>query len=108
MGHPRPLFCLFLSFQTNITILTINKCENMSIQDMMLGLELMTFGTRASSHNPSTRAPAHNLVDFMLLDSQVAFALDSEDRTRMPWARILVMAMRGQNTPSIQACFSMN
>ena len=27
MGHPRPLFCLFLSFQTNITIFTTNKCE---------------------------------------------------------------------------------
>ena len=27
MGHPRPPFCLFLSFQTNITILTTNQCE---------------------------------------------------------------------------------
>ena len=28
MGHPRPLFRLFSSFQTNNTILTSNKCEN--------------------------------------------------------------------------------
>ena len=27
MGHPRPLFRLFSSFQTNITILTTNICE---------------------------------------------------------------------------------
>ena len=27
MGHPRPLLYLFSSFQTNITILTTNKCE---------------------------------------------------------------------------------
>ena len=28
LGHPRPLFCLLSSFQTNIKILTTNKCEN--------------------------------------------------------------------------------
>ena len=27
MGQSRPLFCLFLSFQTNITIFTTNICE---------------------------------------------------------------------------------
>ena len=27
MGHPRPLFHLFSSFQTNFTIFTTNKCE---------------------------------------------------------------------------------
>ena len=27
LGHPRPLFCLLSSFQTNIKILTTNKCE---------------------------------------------------------------------------------
>ena len=27
IGYSRPLFCLFLSFQTNFTILTTNKCE---------------------------------------------------------------------------------
>ena len=29
-GHPRPLFHLFSSFQTNITIFTTNICEKMS------------------------------------------------------------------------------
>ena len=29
MGHPRPLFRLFSSFQTNITFLTTNICEKM-------------------------------------------------------------------------------
>ena len=29
MGHPRPLFRLFLSFQTNIRILTTNISEKM-------------------------------------------------------------------------------
>ena len=28
MGHPRALFRLFLSFQTNITIFTTNICKN--------------------------------------------------------------------------------
>ena len=32
MGQPRPLFHLFLSFQTHITMFTTNKCEKMSIQ----------------------------------------------------------------------------
>ena len=27
MGEPRPILCLFSSFQTNIAILTTNKCE---------------------------------------------------------------------------------
>ena len=45
MGHSRPLFHLFLSFQTNITIFTANKYEKMSIKCMVLGFELTTFGT---------------------------------------------------------------
>ena len=32
MGNPQPLFHLLLSFQSNITIFTTNKCEKMSIQ----------------------------------------------------------------------------
>ena len=32
MGRPQPLFRLFLSFQTNITILITNTREKMSIQ----------------------------------------------------------------------------
>ena len=32
MGQPRPLFHLFSSFQTHITIFTTDKCEKMSIQ----------------------------------------------------------------------------
>ena len=39
----RPLFRLFSSFQTNITILTTNKCEKMPIQDMALGFKLTIF-----------------------------------------------------------------
>ena len=46
----RPLFHLFLSFQTHIiTIFTTNNA--MTIQYMGPGFELMTFGTLASSHN---------------------------------------------------------
>ena len=40
MGQPRPLFCLFSSFQTNNTILTSNKCEK--VQYLALGFELTT------------------------------------------------------------------
>ena len=40
MGHP-----LISSFQTNITIVTTNKCEKMSIQYTVLGFEPTTFGT---------------------------------------------------------------
>ena len=42
---------LFSSFQINITILTTNICEKMSIQSTVLGFKLTTFGTRVSSHN---------------------------------------------------------
>ena len=51
MGHPRPLYSLFSSFPTNITIFTTNKCEKISIHYMVLGFEPMTFGTLVSSHN---------------------------------------------------------
>ena len=44
-GIPRRLLRLFLSFQTNITIFTTNKCEKMSIQYMVLGFEPTTFVT---------------------------------------------------------------
>ena len=43
MGQPWPLFCLFSSFHTNITILTANKCEKMSIQHLAPGFELTPF-----------------------------------------------------------------
>ena len=58
MGQPRPLFHLFLSFQTHITIFTTIKCENFSIKCTVPGFELMTFRTWVSSPNHYTRAPA--------------------------------------------------
>ena len=51
MGQPRPLFRLFSPFQTNITTLTTNKCEKMSIQYPAPGFELTTFWLRVSSLN---------------------------------------------------------
>ena len=50
-GHSRPLFRLFSSFQTNITVLTTNKCEKISIQYTVLGFELTTFRKRVSFLN---------------------------------------------------------
>ena len=44
MSHPRPLFHLFSSFQTSVTIFTTNNCEK-SIQYTVLGFEPTTFGT---------------------------------------------------------------
>ena len=44
-GPTRPLFHLFSSFQTHITIFTTNKCENMFIQYPVLGFEPTTFWT---------------------------------------------------------------
>ena len=43
MGQSRPLFLLFSSFQTNITILTTNECKKMFIQYTAPGFELTTF-----------------------------------------------------------------
>ena len=45
MGQSGPLFCLFLSFQTNIPIFTTNGREKTSIQYTALGFEPTTFGT---------------------------------------------------------------
>ena len=50
-GQPRPLFHLFSSFQTHISIFAANKCEKMSIQYTVPGFKLTTFGTWVSSHN---------------------------------------------------------
>ena len=36
MGQPRPLFRLYLSFQTNITILTTNKWEKALILNLII------------------------------------------------------------------------
>ena len=67
MGQPRPLFNLFSSFQTRITIFATNKHDmahgqgknvKMSIQYTVPRFELTTFGTRNSSHNHYTRSPA--------------------------------------------------
>ena len=46
MGQPRPLFNIFSSFQTHITNF-YNKyvSEKMSIQYMVPGFKLTTFGT---------------------------------------------------------------
>ena len=45
MRHPRPLFHLFSTFQTNSTTFTTNQCEKMSIQYTVLGFEPTTFAT---------------------------------------------------------------
>ena len=42
---PRPLFHLFLCFETHITIFITNKCVNTSIQYTVPGFELTTFKT---------------------------------------------------------------
>ena len=47
-----------VSLQTNITIFTTNKCENMFIQYSVLGFKPTTFRTLDASHNHWTRAPA--------------------------------------------------
>ena len=44
-GPTPAYFSLILSFQIHITIFITNKCEKMSIQYTVLGLELTTFGT---------------------------------------------------------------
>ena len=48
MGHSRPLFLLFSSFQTNITIFTTNICEKLYKEQ---GCEPTTFRTWVYSHN---------------------------------------------------------
>ena len=46
LGQSRPLNSfIFSSFQTLITNFTTKKCENMSIQYMVPGFKLMTYGT---------------------------------------------------------------
>ena len=49
MGNLRSLFCLFSSFQTNISIFSTIKCEKMSI--LVLGFEPITFRTLVFSLN---------------------------------------------------------
>ena len=45
VGNPRSLFNLFSSIQTNITFITTNTCDKMSIQCTMMGFEPTTFKT---------------------------------------------------------------
>ena len=58
MGHPRPIFRLFSSLQTNITT---NKCEKMSIQYAVLGFELRTL--KYESPHITTRSGLPPLTD---------------------------------------------
>ena len=53
-----------MSFQTNITIFTANKCEKMSIQDTVLRFEPTTFGTWVSSHNILEKGPHFSQIKF--------------------------------------------
>ena len=55
MGHPRPLFRLFLSFQTNNTIIRTNKCEKV----MTTSLRRRDSNTWPSEHEspPITTKP---------------------------------------------------
>ena len=66
MGQSWPLFHLFSSFQTRLTIFTTNKCERVYIQYLALGFELTTFGTCVSSlyHKTSGQSYKH----FMLIN----------------------------------------
>ena len=80
MGQPRPLFCLFSSFQqTNITIFTTNICEKMSIQYTVLDsnpqpsdCEYHPITTRPGLHS-STHDPFMTI--FSLLSSFKQFSL---------------------------------
>ena len=59
MDKPRPLFCLVLVFSNKHHYnFYKKKVKKMSLQNMVPGFEPMTFGTRGSSHNHQTRAPA--------------------------------------------------
>ena len=42
MGQPRPLFCLFLFFQTSNTIFTTKQCEKCHVHPV--------YGTRIQTH----------------------------------------------------------
>ena len=57
MGQTWPLFNLFSSFRTNITIFATNKSGKMSIQYMVLRFEPMAIQTWVFSHNHKTKAP---------------------------------------------------
>ena len=58
MGHPRPLFRVFLvSFKQILQFLQQIKYEKMSIQYTALRFELTAFRMRVSSHYHYTRAP---------------------------------------------------
>ena len=72
MGHPRPLFCLFLSFQTNIIFATY-ICEKMSIQYTVQGFKPTIFRTWVSSHNHYTRDPTPLTYLFVAKSRPVIF-----------------------------------
>ena len=61
MCQSRPLFHLFSSFQTHITIFSqqIGKCEKMSIQYTGLGFELTTFESPLITTRPGLTSMFH-------------------------------------------------
>ena len=61
MDQPRPLFVYFRSFQTNKTIFTTNKFQNVHL---VYGAGIQTFRTWVITHYYYTRAPS--LIEFYL------------------------------------------
>ena len=79
MGHPRPLFSLFSSLQTNITNLTTNKCEKcpfcMRCQD--------------SNSKPSEHKSPHIITRPGLPPPSKNVSFLSKARTNKPFGSIL-------------------
>ena len=74
MGQPWPLFLLFSSFQTNITILKTYKCEKMSFQYPAPGFKLTTFWLRVSSLNQWPGLPPLYLIFSLVVEMNINFS----------------------------------
>ena len=68
MGHPQPLFHLFLSFQANITILTTNKCEKCpsSLRRWDLNSQPLEHESPHITTRPGLRPSKKNFVFYIL------------------------------------------
>ena len=73
MGQPWPLFRVFSSFQTNITILKTYKCEKMSFQYPAPGFKLTTFWLRVSSLNQWPGLPPLYLIFSLVVEMNINF-----------------------------------
>ena len=106
MGHPRPLFPLFSSFQTNITIFTTNKCEK--YPSRIRRWDLNPQPLEQESHPMTTRSFLDILIMYLpkwaATNTKNTISVEQRWRTRARTRRGTVARKRTPSSSNWESC----